>query len=130
MNKAVLIITGLSGSGKSNAGLFFQKKGIPVVAMGEVTYKVLNQKSLLITEANEAIVREELRSKFGSNIFAKKVTPEITNLLTKHKTVVIEGLRSIAEYVYFLKKSPKTRILFIEAEREVRYKRLMNRKEN
>ena len=74
-------------------------------------------------------MREELRSKYGDDIYAKKTVDKILPLLKNSSFVVIDGMRSESEYAYFKKHLPKVKLVFCEALEAMRYQRLTQRKD-
>lgn len=127
MVKKVIILVGLPGSGKTSAGHWFKQNGIPVVRMGTLTEKYLTKFALIQNETNEKRVRLRLRQKFGLDIYAKAVLPKVKILLKKHKLVVIDGMRSLAEMEFLQPKFENILLIYLEAEKKVRNQRLLNR---
>ncbi|MCJ7740732.1 AAA family ATPase [Candidatus Microgenomates bacterium] len=129
MNKTVLILTGLPGSGKTTAADFFRRKKIPVIRMGDYTDAVLKEENMPLTEGNEKHVRESLRKKYGADIYAKETTEKVNKCLAVQPMVVIDGMRSGEELDYFQKNLPNVKIIFLEAAQNLRYQRLLVRPE-
>jgi len=128
MKPTVLIFVGLPGCGKTTASSYLEKKNIPAVRMGDVTDKSLKEAGLSATSENEKRIREELRSKYGEDIYAKKTADKVKLLLNNHPLVVIDGARSIAEFEYFKKYFPSMKLVFCEVAQDMRYRRLSQRK--
>lgn len=127
MARKVIILVGLPGSGKTSAGHWFKQNGIPVVRMGTLTEKYLTKFALIQNETNENKVRLELRHKFGLDVYAKAVLPKVKILLKNHNLVVIDGMRSLAEWEFLQPKFEHLLIIYLEAEKKVRTQRLLNR---
>lgn len=127
MKLTVLILTGLPGCGKTTASSFFEEKKIPVVRMGKVTDEALFTSGLKYSPINEKKIREDLRRKFGEDIYARKTVEKILPLLKNNSLVVVDGMRSEEEYVYFKKNLPEVDIIFIETSQAIRYQRLTQR---
>lgn len=127
MGKKVAILVGLPGTGKTSAGKFFTGKRIPVVRMGKLTQKYLKKNKLTQTEANEKAVRLELRIKFGFDVYAREVVPEVNKLLVNNNLVVIDGMRSPEEWEYFKKNLKNSEIIYLETDIKTRIARLKNR---
>lgn len=128
MMPTVLVLAGLVGSGKTTAAAFFKKKKSPVARMGDVTDKLLKQLGLRYCEKNEKYVRENLRKEYGQDIYAKKVIPSILALCKTNKLVVVDGMRNKQELDLFKKNLSNPKIVFLDASRQVRYKRLLERR--
>ena len=126
--KRVLFITGLSGSGKTTASLFFQNNRIPVLSLGDITYETMKSKDLEPSEANEKRIRDMLRKKYGEMAYAKAIFPKIQTLLENHELIVIEGLRSNAEYAYFSRHLRDLKMMYIDSDDELRFQWLTKRK--
>lgn len=129
MIPTVLILIGLAGSGKTTAAAYFKKKKFGIVRMGEVTDRILKESGLPCSESNEKYVREGLRKKYGQDIYAKKVIPSILQLIKKNNLIIVDGMRNKAELDLFRKNLPNLKIIFLNAKREIRYKRLQKRTE-
>ncbi len=126
-DKLLLAIVGMPGSGKSEAVAYLQNKGIPAVRFGQLTDEELKKAELPLTEENEKIVRENLRKDYGMAVYAIRAEPKIKELLGKNKTIVIDGLYSWEEYVYFREKFPQLIVIYIYTQPEIRYQRLAKR---
>jgi dephospho-CoA kinase len=127
MNTLVLIIVGLPGSGKTTAGEFYRKRNIPVIRMGEVTDNLLTKTGKSYTEKNEYGIREDLRKKHGSDVYARLTLPHVIEALKKHTLIVIEGMMSKEEKDYFEIHIPKIKVIFIESLEINRHERLHGR---
>ncbi|MBM3283916.1 hypothetical protein FJY90_06790 [Candidatus Gottesmanbacteria bacterium] len=127
MNQFVVVLTGLPGSGKTTASDYFRKQHLSVVSMGEITRMLLQEKKLLQTEENEKAIRTNLRKNHGEDIYARLIMKDVRKMLRKHQLVAIEGLRSEKELDYFKKKLTDVKLIFINADRRIRYLRLQKR---
>ena len=74
------------------------------------------------------MARIKLREKYGDGIFARQVINQAVRKLKTHNTVVIEGMRSLVEYKIFKNCFSNIFVIFIEADKVVRFKRLMERR--
>lgn len=129
MKQKILAIVGMPGSGKTEAIEYFQKKyKLPKVYFGEVTFDELHKRGLEINEKNERMVREELRKKFGNNIYSTRMIKKIKNLSSK-ENILVESLYSWPEYMAFKKKFKNQFIIIaIYSSPNTRYERLAKRK--
>ncbi|MBI2617365.1 AAA family ATPase [Candidatus Gottesmanbacteria bacterium] len=128
MTSCILVLAGLPGSGKSFAADFFLEKGIPVVQMGKVTQEELKKRGLSQSPQHEAKIRIMLRKQYGLAIYAKRVLPIIKDFLKTHRIVIVDGVRSKFETDFFKTHLPHVVILYLEADEQIRYKRLKERK--
>lgn len=121
---ALLAIVGMPGSGKSVAADFFRSKGTPVLRFGDQTDLGLKDAGKPLTEDNERMYREQIRSELGMAAMAIKIEPRIIEVAQTHALVVLDGLYSWEEYVYLKQKFPQIRLLCMYAPPSVRYERL------
>ncbi len=127
MNKIIAVV-GMCGSGKSVAVDEFVKAGFQKIYFGQATMDVLAKRGLPKTEANERMVREELRATGDKGIYAKIFLPQIRELFEKGN-VVIESMYSWSEYKYVKEEfGDAFEVLCIATDAEIRYKRLQTRK--
>ncbi len=126
MNRVIAIV-GMSGSGKSVASDYIEKRGYDKVYFGGVTMKKLQEENLEVTPNNEKIMREKLRQEYGMGAIALLLLPEIEEKL-KTNNVVLDGLYSWDEYKILKKRFPKelTLIAIID-DKAIRYERLTER---
>ena len=103
MSKKVITFVGMPGAGKSTVVEWLEAKGIPSIYMGGiVTIDEIQRRGLVLNEANEKMIREDLRAKEGMGVMAKKTVVKIEKLFDEgHKIVVADGLYSWAEYKIF-----------------------------
>ena len=62
----ILVLVGMPGSGKSSVARHLKRKGWSIIHFGERTMIELQNRGLPISEANERMVREELRDEHGT----------------------------------------------------------------
>ena len=72
MNKLIAIV-GMSGSGKSVATDYLEKKGWKKIYFGGITYKLMKEANIEITPdgKSEKEFREKLRKEHGKECYAK-----------------------------------------------------------
>ncbi len=123
----LLVLVGMAGSGKSSVARHLEQKGWRVIRFGALTMQELEKQGLPINEANEKVVREELRAKHGMDAYARLLLPSIKQSLKVGPTVV-DGLYSWAEYK-FLKGhfGERIKVVAIYTARSARYARLSQR---
>jgi dephospho-CoA kinase len=129
MNKKIIAILGLPGSGKTEAiDYLMSEYNWPKVYFGDVTFDEIKNRGLAINEANERIVREDLRKKYGRLHYAEKVIKKIEAIDNK-QIILVESLYDWAEYILFKEKFKDDFItLAIYASPKKRYSRLKIRK--
>jgi dephospho-CoA kinase len=127
MNRLVCI-TGLPGSGKSVASDYFVKNGFQFLRFGQITFEELDKKKLPVNEANERMIREGFRKKYGMAAYAILNLPKFKKLL-KNGSVIGDGLYSFEEYKALKKEFGKRFLtIAIYSPPELRYERLTKRK--
>lgn len=123
----VVAIVGLSGAGKSEVARAFEENGFIRVRFGDLTDQEARKRGLKLNEANERLIREELRREHGMAAYAKLNLPRI-EAARKNSNVVIDGLYSWEEYR--LLKSRYGRdfyLVAVWASPSTRYRRLAER---
>jgi len=126
MNKVVAIV-GMAGSGKSAVSRVFEGKGFVRIRFGDVTDKEIRKRGLELNEANERLIREALRGKYGMEAYAILNQPGIDDAL-KHSDVVLDGLYSWEEYLFFHHQyGDNFRVLAVWSSPATRYARLKQR---
>ncbi|MCX8127103.1 MAG: AAA family ATPase, partial [Dehalococcoidia bacterium] len=83
MNKQVIAIVGLAGSGKSEVAKVFEEAGFVRIRFGDVTDEELSKRGLALNEKNERLVRESLRKEHGMGAYAKLNLPRIDAALER-----------------------------------------------
>ena len=121
------MIIGLTGSycaGKGEAANFFISKSFIFYSLSDVIREELRKENIEITRENLINKANELRSKFGLSVLAKRVIEKFR----PKKDYVIDSIRN-PEEVKALKEGNNFMLLNIQAPLELRFQRLINRKE-
>ncbi|MFZ2038500.1 MAG: AAA family ATPase [Minisyncoccia bacterium] len=128
MDKKIIAVVGLPGSGKSEVINYLMKKyNWPKVYFGDVTFDEMKLRGLEINEKNERIVREDLRAQFGPLIYAKKVVEKV-KALTEAEDILVESLYSMDEYLLFKDEfGDAFKVIAVYASPKTRHSRLTNR---
>lgn len=126
--KKVIAIVGMPGSGKSEAGVFFKKKEIPVLRFGSVVIEGLESQGKEINPCNEQEYRQQIRQEYGMAAIARKMLPDIEHSIQISALVILDGLYSWEEYLFLKEKLSVLLILCIYARPALRYKRLKSRR--
>lgn len=127
--KAIIAIVGLPGVGKSEAAEHFKSRNVPVIHFGKIVTDEVKKRYGAQKEEHHKIVREELRRVNGMEAMAKLNLDQIKKGLVKNNIVVIDGLRSWAEYDYLTKELTDTEVYIVAlfADKNLRYDRLGSR---
>jgi dephospho-CoA kinase len=124
----VIAIVGMAGSGKTEAARFFESHGFVRVRFGEVVAEELKRRGLKENETNERLVREEFRTTYGMDAFAKLNLPRIEEGLKAHN-VVMDGMYSLEEMIFLKDRfKEKMKVVAIHASPAIRHARLAARK--
>jgi dephospho-CoA kinase len=128
IDKKIIAVVGMCGSGKSEAVKYFVDKGFRKVYFGDVVIKELESRGLEINEKNERKIREELRAEYGMGVMAIKSIEKI-NEYYKTDNVVIESMYSWEEFKIIKNSFGNAfEVLAIYATKNLRYARLGKRK--
>ncbi|MFA5749839.1 MAG: AAA family ATPase [Candidatus Shapirobacteria bacterium] len=126
MNK-VVCITGLCGAGKSLVSDFFVNNGFQYVRFGQLTMDELKKRNLEVNEANERIIREDLRKIYGMAAYAILNLPKFDELI-KNGNVIADGLYSFEEYKILKEHFGDSLVVIaVYSSPKLRYERLENR---
>ncbi|MGB4800358.1 MAG: AAA family ATPase [Candidatus Saccharimonadales bacterium] len=122
----VLALVGMPGAGKGLCVEYLEQKGWPSVYLGGITVDEVKARGLDVNEANEKIVREELRAQEGMDVMAKRILPKIDALVESGTSIVIaDGIYSWAEYKIFKERyGADVIIIAVASARSTRHARL------
>lgn len=128
--KSIIAIVGMSGSGKTVAAEHYKKKGFPVVSFSNIINNYIDERKLKHTEKLHHKLRTDFRKKYGMEAMAALSKKDIEQELSKHNTIIIEGLYSWEEYIYLQKQFPEVKIylLTLFTDKALRYSRVQTRK--
>ncbi|PKM91669.1 hypothetical protein CVU82_00460 [Candidatus Falkowbacteria bacterium HGW-Falkowbacteria-1] len=88
---------------------------------------VLNRLGVEINRNSLQKVSTILRQNFGEDLLAKAIAKDAKN--DNSHFIVIDGIRRMAD-VKYLKELPEFKLISIVADKEIRYKRVLDRNEN
>lgn len=125
----IIALVGMPGAGKSSCVEHLEQKGWPSVYFGGITVDEVKARGLEVNEANERLVREDLRAKEGLGVMAKHIITKIDGLVAEgNQTIIADGLYSWTEYKIFKEKyGDNAVIIAIAAPRRLRHERLASR---
>ncbi len=126
---AMVAIVGMPGSGKSEAAKPFLDAGFERVYFGGIVVEEVRSRNFEVNEANEKLVREELREKHGMAAMAVLSIPKIEAAVKAKKNVLIDGLYSWEELLVLREKFPELKVIAVFASPSIRHERLASRKE-
>lgn len=128
-NLKIVALVGMPGAGKGLCVEYLEKRDWPSVYFGGITIDEVKRRGLEVNEANEKIVREELRATYGLSVMADRIIEKISALQADGRQIVIaDGLYTWTEYKTFKQKyGDDAVIIAVTAPRRVRHERLQNR---
>lgn len=126
----IVAVLGMPGSGKTEAIQYLQSKcSWPKVYFGGVTLAEMERRGLERSQANERLVREDLRNLHGEDYYAREVIKMIT-AFGAVPFVLADGLYSAVEYRVFKEYFQDDFFaIAIHARPSIRYARLAIRPE-
>jgi len=124
----IICISGMCGAGKSVVSDFFVNNGFQYVRFGQLTMDELKKRNLEVNEANERMIREDLRKIHGMAVYAILNLPKFDELMKKGN-VIADGMYSFEEYKILKEHfGDDLVVIAVYAPPKIRYERLENRK--
>jgi len=115
-------------SGKSVAVQIAKENKIPVIRMGDEVWDETKKQGLLLNDKNVGKVANDMRIKYGKDIWAKRTIEKIKSN-EKTNLIVIDGIRNFEEIDLFKKElGSNFKIIAIVASDKIRKKRFLDRK--
>ena len=94
----VVALVGMAGAGKSEVARVLAGGGFVPIRFGDVTDQELTKRGLELNEANERLLREQLRREYGMAAYARLNLHRI-DAARQRFPVVVDGLYSWEEYL-------------------------------
>ena len=124
----IIAFTGMPCSGKTEAVQIAKNMGINVFRMGDMVWEEVKKRKLPLDDKHVGAIANDMREKFGKDIWAKKTLEKITKF-RELEHIVIDGIRNIEEIETFKKKLGKDFVIIaIIASDKTRQKRCLKRK--
>jgi dephospho-CoA kinase len=118
----VIGVVGLPASGKGEFSHIARDMGIPVIVMGDVIRKAVEDAGMEPTDENMGVVSRKLRETKGMAAIAESCVPWIEE--AGAPLVLVDGIRGDAEVRLFKEKFPDFILVSIDAPSESRLARL------
>ena len=118
----VIGVVGLPASGKGEFSKVAAEMGIPVIVMGDMIRKTVQERGLDPTDANLGAIANQLRAERGMDAIAYLCVPEIQRM-TAH-IVLVDGIRGDAEVRVFRRIFPCFTLISIDSSFETRLERI------
>lgn len=128
--KKAIVFVGMPGAGKTVCVEHLKAKSLPSVYFGGITIDEIKQRGMEVNEANEKLVREDIRAKEGKGAYALRIISQIEGFFEAGKQyVVVDGLYSWTEYKIFKEALEDNAIIIaVISPLAVRHQRLAERK--
>ena len=127
MTNRIAAIVGMPGAGKSEVASYLTSRGLHYIHFGDITQEELSRRGLPMNEANERIVREEMRTRHGMSAYATLNLERIETALMAG-SVVVDGLYSWEEYLTLKERfGDQLVIVAVTASPATRQRRLATR---
>jgi dephospho-CoA kinase len=127
MPNRIAAIVGMAGAGKSVVASTLTSCGLHYIHFGDITLEELSRRGLAVNEANERVVREELRATHGMAAYALLNLDRIETALMMG-SVVVDGLYSWEEYLVLTERfGERLVVIAVTASRKTRRLRLASR---
>jgi dephospho-CoA kinase len=128
MAKLILGITGEMVSGKGTIAKYIvnEDRG-STHRFSTILRDILDRVYLEQSRENMQTLSTILRKNFGEDMMAKSMYHDVQN--DEHDLVIVDGVRRMADIIY-LRELPHFKLVYVEADMEVRYNRLTKRGEN
>lgn len=127
--KLIIGLVGEKGSGKETFVQIFKEltgKQVTHIRFSDVLYETLNLWNIPTTRKNLQDIAVLFRDHFGNSILSHVVQHRIEN--ADANVVIIDGVRW-EEDVSMLRSFPNTILIYITAHQNIRYQRIVSRKE-
>lgn len=127
MSNRIAAIVGMPGAGKSELASFLTEHGLAYIHFGDVTQDELARRNLPVNEANERLIREQIRAAYGMAAYAVLNLQRIDSAL-QQGSVVVDGLYSWEEYLVMKERfGERLVVVAVTASPATRQKRLASR---
>ena len=125
----IIAFVGMPASGKSEASRVAQRRGIPVIVMGDAVREEAESCGLDPSDVNIGGLADQLRAAEGMDAIAKRCVPAIRKLYGTTDTMVIDGIRGLSEVDRFrCEFGDDFMLIAIDTPIDTRLKRISGRK--
>lgn len=124
----IIALLGMPGSGKTEVIEYLMRTyHWKKVYFGEVTFDEMKRRCLEPTQANERLVREDLRALHGKEYYARKVVEKLETL-KQEAVVLVESLYSWDEFLVLKDRFGENLFtIAVHSSPKIRHARLLNR---
>lgn len=121
----VIGVVGMPASGKGEFSRIAQEMGIPVIVMGDMIRKAVEESGLEPNDTNFGATANRLRAEHGMDAIARLCVPAIQRQTAP--LVLVDGIRGETEVALFRKNFPGFTLISIESSFENRLARIAAR---
>jgi len=125
MDKLVICVTGMPGSGKSMASNILRNTKYKILVMGDEIREEAKLRNIPPTTKNLGELMIQIRREGGPGVLARKCINKINSFNTTF--FVIDGVRSLSEVSVFREDFPKLGVIAIHSSPLTRFNRLTKR---
>lgn len=126
--KIILGLVGEIASGKGTVAKYLEKKyKASFYRFSTILRDILNRLYLEMTRENIQKTSTMIRKYYNEDILAKVMAEDVKN--ENNNIIIVDGVRRLAD-IKFLKKLPGFKLVKVVSKPEIRFKRLIKRKEN
>ncbi len=118
--KSVIVVSGLSGAGKTFASEHLTRIGYRRISVGDFFRDILKREGREETRANLDAAGGEYLSKYGAASLGRALIERIDD----SQRVVFDGIRPTETILMIKNEFPKCKVVFVEANENVRLRRL------
>lgn len=124
----VVGITGMPGSGKSEAVDVARRRGHPVVRMGDLVWEEVDRQGLPREAQNVGRVAHSMREQHGADVWALRTVQRVRDVADGARLVLIDGIRSNHEVEVFRRELGHDFVLVaVHTDPDERHARLSRR---
>jgi len=124
MDKVLILVTGMPGSGKSLVTNYFARKGFKTFIMGDIIRELVEKRGLEKTQENMMKIAEEIRNRLGRGGVAQILLERIRNV---EPPIAIDGVRGIEEMKVFSKAFRCMHLIAVHSPPWLRFERIRER---
>jgi dephospho-CoA kinase len=128
MAKTIIGVVGMQASGKGSVARYLaETHNASIHRFSSLLREIAERLYILQTHDNLQNLSATLRLNFGEDVLARVISKDVQ--ADPADIVVIDGVRRFAD-ILFLRELPNFTLIKVEAEQDLRYKRLVDRAEN
>ncbi len=117
----IICLTGMPGSGKSEASLILKKHGFEIIEMRDIVISMMKEENIEVNVRSLEEFAKRIRKERGEDVVAEEL---VARMKDRENNIAIVGLRGMGELEYFKTKMSDIHVVALVADREVRFERL------